>query len=96
MRRKARVCMKKDNNDRLLAWSLIIPMEDRGYEAQFYTRKTERRKGHAGRLMEWVQQFDKRPYVFPHDKKSGDFFKKHQKSIRYDPYDKRWLEDEST
>lgn len=91
MRRKSRVWMIKDDNERLLAWSLIIPMEDRGYEAQFYTRKTERRKGYGARLMAEVLKYDKRPYVFPHDKTSGDFFKKRKKSIRFDPYDEKWM-----
>lgn len=90
--RKSRVWMIYDDFDKLLAWALIIPMDGRGYEAQFYTRKTERGKGYGSILMQKVLEIDRKPYVFPHDKRSGDFFKKHKKSIRYDKYDQRWLE----
>lgn len=93
LRRKTKVWMIRDDSGRLLAWALATPGVKRGYVAQFYTRKTERGKGYGSQLMQKVLEIDKKPYVYPHDKKSGDFFKKHRNSIKFDKYDSRWLED---
>jgi GNAT superfamily N-acetyltransferase len=92
-KRKCRVLMiKDDDNDRLIAWALVLPRySSRGYDAQFYTRKAERGKGYGSILMEKVLEIDPKPYVFPHDKYSGEFFKKHRNQIRYDSSDNRWL-----
>lgn len=92
LRRKTRVWMIKGEDDRLLSWALATPGSKRGYVAQFYTRKTERSKGYGSVLMQKVLEIDKRPYVYPHDKKSGDFFKKHRNQIRFDSIDRKWLE----
>jgi GNAT superfamily N-acetyltransferase len=92
LRRKTRVWMiLEDDSDRLLAWALATPGVKRGYTAQFYTRVTERGKGFGSLLMQEVLKLDPKPYVYPHDKTSGDFFKKHQGKIRFDSYDSRWL-----
>lgn len=93
LRRKTRIWTIRDDNGMLLAWALATPGVKRGYVAQFYTRKTERGKGYGSLLFQKVLELDKRPYVYPHDKKSGDFFKKHKNRIRFDKYDSRWLED---
>lgn len=91
-KRKSHVWLIKDNNDRLIAWALATPRyKARGYDAQFYTRKSERGKGLASLLMEKVLELDPRPHVIPHDKTSGCFFKKHKTYIRFDKYDGRWL-----
>jgi GNAT superfamily N-acetyltransferase len=91
-KRKARVWMIKDEDDRLLAWALATPKwKGRGYDAQFYTRKSERGKGYGSMLMDIVLDLDPKPYVFPHDKTSGDFFKKHRTTIRFDRDDTKWL-----
>jgi len=90
--RKTRVWMIKDEDDRLLAWALATPRyKARGYDAQFYTRKSERGKGYGSMLMELVLALDAKPNVFPHDKTSGDFFKKHRNTIRFDRSDTKWL-----
>jgi L-amino acid N-acyltransferase YncA len=93
LKRKTRIWMIRDDNGKLLAWALATPGVKRGYVAQFYTRKSERGKGYGSLLMQKVLEIDKRPYVYPHDKKSGDFFKKHRNSIKFDKYDSRWLEE---
>lgn len=91
-KRKCRVIMLKQDDETLIAWALVLPRyRARGYEAQFYTRKSERGKGYASVLMGRVQEIDPRPYVYPHDNTSGDFFKKHRDTIRFDNYDARWL-----
>lgn len=90
-RRFSHAIMIKDG-DRLLAWSLVMPMHgERGWEAQFYTRKAERNKGLGTVLFKEVQKFDKRPYVIPWSKPSGEFFKKHRKFIKFDPWQASWL-----
>lgn len=91
LRRKTRVWMIKDDDDRLLAWAIATPGVKRGYTAQFYTRVTERGKGYGSILMQKVLELDPKPYVYPHDKTSGDFFKKHERQIRFDKYDSKWL-----
>lgn len=91
-KRKTRIWMVKDG-DRLLAWALATPRYGaRGYDAQFYTRKSERGKGYGTMLMRQVLELDPRPNVFPHDRASGGFFKKHKESIRFDKTDARWLD----
>lgn len=94
MRRKTRIWMILDSNDRLLAWALLTPAPKgrSGYDAQFYTRKTERGKGYGSALMEKVKEITSTPHVFPHNTESGEFFKKHRDIIRYDKYDARWLD----
>lgn len=77
--------------DRLLAWSLVMPRFKRGWEAQFYTRITERNKGLGTILFKEVQKIDRKPYVIPWSKSSGEFFKKHRKFIKFDPYQASWL-----
>lgn len=77
---------------KLQAWSLVMPRTDgRGWEAQFYTRRAERQKGLGTTLFKEVQKFDKRPYVIPWSKPSGEFFKKHKKYIKFDPEQAEWL-----
>ena len=92
LKRRSRAWMIRDDSDKLLAWALITPLQERrGYEAQFYTRKSERGKGYGTMLMNEVLKYDRKPFVFPHDRKSGDFFKKHRRSIRFEKYDEMWL-----
>lgn len=94
MRRKTRIWMILDSNDRLLSWALLTPSPKprTGYDAQFYTRKVERGRGYGSVLMEKVLEVTKTPYVFPHSNESGEFFKKHRNTIRCDKYDEtRWL-----
>lgn len=93
MRRKSRVWMMFDDNDRLLSWALVTPRwKETGYDAQLYTRISERGKGYAGILMKRVLEYTPTPHVFPHDRMSGEFFKKHRDSIRYDKCNKGWIE----
>lgn len=92
LRRKTKIWMVKDNNGRLLAWALLTPAQRSGYDAQFYTRKSERGKGYGTLLMAQVLKVTKKPHVFPHSKESGEFFKKHRDFIHCDKYDEtRWL-----
>lgn len=94
MRRKTRIWMILDDNDRLLSWALLTPAPPTrsGYDAQFYTRKSERGKGYGSILMDKVLVITKNPHVFPHSHESGYFFKKHRDTIRCDKYDEtRWL-----
>lgn len=91
-KRKSRVWMIKDEDDRLIAWALATPRWNaRGYDAQFYVRVRERGKGYGGILMQKVLEYDPKPHVFPHDNTSGGFFKKHRDSIRYDKKTAGWL-----
>lgn len=98
LRRKTRIWMILDDNDRLLSWALLTPAPPTrpGYDAQFYTRKAERGKGYGSVLMDKVLEVTKRPpHVFPHSHESGFFFKKHRETIRCDKYDeRRWLSNE--
>lgn len=94
LKRKVRIWMIKDESDRLLSWAILTPAGGgrRGYDAQFYTRKSERGKGHGSVLMQKVLAVDPKPYVFPHSTLSGEFFKKHRNQIRFDKTDRKWLE----
>jgi L-amino acid N-acyltransferase YncA len=93
LRRKVRIWMIKNADDTLIAWAIITPAGAGrpGYDAQFYTRKSERGKGYGSLLMQKVLEVTPNPNVFPHSKLSGDFFKKHRNSIRFDKYDEKWL-----
>lgn len=94
-KRKTRIWMIKDTDDRLIAWALLTPRwQAAGYDAQFYTRRSERGKGYGSLLMKLVLEHEPKPRVFPHDKTSGEFFKKHRNSIRYDKSNKEWMQDE--
>jgi L-amino acid N-acyltransferase YncA len=92
-KRKARVIMMKyDDRDSLIGWALILPKyKSRGYDAMFYVRHRERGNGYGSLLMDKVKQIDPKPYVFPHDSRSGNFFKKHRATIRFDKRDTFWL-----
>jgi L-amino acid N-acyltransferase YncA len=92
-KRKTRIWMIKDDADRLIGWALATPRwKARGYDAQFYVRISERGKGYGTLLMKKVLELDPKPHVFPHDKTSGDFFKRHSQSIRFSTSDKKWIE----
>lgn len=94
-KRKTRIWMIKDDNDRLLSWALVTPRwKAPGYDAQFYTRVSERGKGYGSILMQKVLEYTPDPHVFPHDKLSGTFFKKHRPSLRVDRTDHKWLEED--
>lgn len=91
-KRKTRIWMMMDG-DRLLAWALATPRyRATGYDAQFYTRVSERGKGYGTILMQKVLELTPRPNVFPHDRTSGEFFKKHRNTIRFEKTDSRWLD----
>lgn len=93
LRRKTKVWMIWED-DTLLAWALLTPAPPgrSGYDAQFYTRKSERGKGYGTILMNKVLEVCKSPHVFPHSPESGGFFKKHRAFIHCDKHDeRRWL-----
>lgn len=84
-RRFSRVFLITDGDDgNLMAWALLTPRKTKGYNAQFYTRSTLRNQGLGTKLMEAVRTVDPRPFVIPHDRTSGEFFKKSQKFVRVD------------
>jgi hypothetical protein len=94
MRRKCRIFMlKPDDSDKLIAWAFLMPSfkPTPGYDAQFYTRVSERGKGYASVLMEECTKVYPKPYVYPHDRTSGKFFAKHVETIRFDRDDREWL-----
>ena len=92
-RRKTRIWLIKDNDDRLLAWAMCTPRYKlTGYDAQFYTRVSERGKGYGSLLMQKVLEYTPNPNVFPHDRTSGDFFKKHRDTIRFAKSYREWIE----
>lgn len=92
-KRKPMVWMIKDDDESLIGWALAMPRPGKapGYESQFYVRKSLRNKGYGTMLMEKVRTVDPRPHVFPHDRTSGEFFKKHRGKIRYERWDRMWL-----
>lgn len=91
-KRKSRVWMIYDG-DRLLSWALCTPRwMGRGYDAQFYTRRSERGKGYGSILMDLVLDYCPNPHVFPHDNLSGAFFKKARPSLHIDKTDTKWLD----
>lgn len=83
-RRFSRVFMITERDDKLLAWALMTPRKGKGYNAQFYTRYALRNRGLGSKLMEAVRTIDSRPYVIPHDRCSGEFFKKSKQYVRID------------
>jgi GNAT superfamily N-acetyltransferase len=66
-----------DDNDKLVAWSLLIPyVEPDGsyYEGQFYVRRSYRRRGLGKRLVKKAQQTVDNLRICPHDYRSVAFF----------------------
>lgn len=93
----AKIIMIKDENDSLLSWCLMEPRfgdEDSAYSAQFYTRVSARGRGYGKRLMKRVLKIDNNPWVYPHDKRSGDFFKNYKQSVRVSTISSGWLNDD--
>lgn len=79
----------------LLGWALLIPtrrIECRygptryskrrsKYALQLYVRANQRRKGYARTLMQEALKYDDRPYVWPHDLTSGDFYSNYSVTV---------------
>lgn len=79
------------DGDNIQAWALVAPRQPKGWEAQFYTRKSLRNQGLGTKLFKEVQKLDKKPFVIPWSEPSGQFFKKHRKFIKFDPEQAEWL-----
>lgn len=82
-RRFSKVVLITESN-RLAAWALLTPRKVKGYNAQFYTRAALRNQGLGSKLMEEVRKIEFKPYVIPHDYRSGGFFKKSKDFVKID------------
>lgn len=86
-------CVLAKDGDKVLGWALIFPEYDKKRTAYFYVRHSERRKGIGTKLLLVAQQFQKKPYVCPHDDLSGKFFKATRSflTIKRGDYGRRYL-----
>jgi GNAT superfamily N-acetyltransferase len=76
----------------IIAWALVqFNLDAEGANVYFWVVPKYRRKGLGARLLYHSKKLDEKPYVFPHDRQSGEFFKKHLSDIRFAPYDGYWL-----
>jgi hypothetical protein len=76
------------DGDKLIGWALLVPTKlssmwawstpyakkHSKYQAQFYVRTSERKKGYGGLLMKEVLKKDPRPHVLPWDERSASLF----------------------
>lgn len=84
------ILMKK--GDEIIAWALVqFDFEADGANVYFWVIEKYRGKGLGSMLMAQAKRLDENPYVFPHDKTSAAFFKKHIDNIRCSETDKFWL-----
>lgn len=83
-RNKASAVMIFDENERLIAWSLVYEKSEGQMVAHYYTRRTCRRRGFGDRLMKQVQRIAPKPTVVPgEDIMSQRFFSKHQDNLTF-------------
>lgn len=86
----SKVILIKEETGRIIAWSLVqFDMDALGANAYYWVIPSARRRGLGKRLMHHTIKMDPqgKPYVFPHDEKSGSFFADHVDKIRYSRYD---------
>lgn len=83
-RNKASAVMIFDENERLVAWSLVYEKSEGQMVAHYYTRRACRRQGFGDRLMKQVQRIAPKPTVVPgEDIMSQRFFSKHQDNLTF-------------
>ncbi|QJD50904.1 acetyltransferase [Streptomyces phage Bmoc] len=83
-RNKASAVMIFDENERLIAWSLVYEKSEGQMVAHYYTRRTCRRQGFGDKLMKQVQRIAPKPTVVPgEDIMSQRFFSKHQDNLTF-------------
>ena len=83
-RPKASAVMIFDENERLIAWSLVYEKSEGQMVAHYYTRRACRRQGFGDRLMKQVQRIAPKPTVVPgEDIMSQRFFSKHQDNLTF-------------
>lgn len=83
-RNKASAVMIFDENERLIAWSLVYEKSEGQMVAHYYTRRACRRQGFGDRLMKQVQRIAPKPTVVPgEDIMSQRFFTKHQDNLTF-------------
>ncbi|ASR75559.1 hypothetical protein SEA_MILDRED21_195 [Streptomyces phage Mildred21] len=83
-RNKASAVMIFDENERLIAWSLVYEKSEGQMVAHYYTRRACRRQGFGDRLMKQVQRIAPKPTVVPgEDIMSQRFFSKHQDNLTF-------------
>ena len=82
-RGNAKTVLIKDEHDRLIAWSLLLPKGEQMI-AHYYTRAACRRQGFGDRLMKTVQRVAPKPIVVPgEDIQSQRFFGKHKNNLTF-------------
>lgn len=80
---KARAIMVKSESGEIMGWALLMPcLWDTGIDAQFYVRKVYRRRGIGKRLMYHTRKYDDKPWVHPHNRTSGRFFRNFTDVVR--------------
>lgn len=83
-RNKASAVMIFDEEERLIAWSLVYEKSEGQMVAHYYTRRTCRRQGFGDKLMKQVQRIAPKPTVVPgEDIMSQRFFSKHQDNLTF-------------
>jgi GNAT superfamily N-acetyltransferase len=84
-RNNAFAVMIIDEDERLIAWSLVYEKVEGKMVAHYYTRRACRRQGFGDRLMKQVQRIAPNPTVVPgEDIMSQRFFSKHQDNLTFD------------
>ncbi len=83
-RNKASAVMIFDEDERLIAWSLVYEKSEGQMVAHYYTRRACRRQGFGDKLMKQVQRIAPKPTVVPgEDIMSQRFFSKHQDNLTF-------------
>jgi GNAT superfamily N-acetyltransferase len=83
-RDKASAVMIFDENERLIAWSLVYEKTEGQMVSHYYTRRTCRRQGFGDKLMQEVQRIAPKPVVVPgEDNMSQRFFAKHKDNLTF-------------
>lgn len=88
----SKVVLIKDEKSNIIAWSMTEGQHFGDKGVMFWVEKPYRRKGYGTRLLYHSKKVDPKPRVFPHDEKSGRFFKKHLSGVRVAKHDRYWLD----
>lgn len=88
-----RAVLVKNDSGQVIAWSLVMNKARGRKAAYFYVPPENRRKGFGTRMLKQVKKMDPKPYVYPHDRVSGNFFKRFKSEIRCSEWDAFYLED---